>query len=252
MTSVLAAAALAAVACSKPESQQPASAATGVEAPVPDQPSAGAPSAEAPARPAAAPRAATPAPAPAAAAPAPAPAPPPPPKPKVAHLAAGQAITIRTTRELSTKTAKTGDPFSAILEEPIATADWVVAAAGAKVDGRIVEADKGGRVKGKASLSLELTSLTLADGRKIDIVTSPVSNEAAANKGKNAAKVGVAAGAGAAVGAIAGGGKGALIGGLVGAGAGTALRGDAAEIPAEAVIAFELRSPITIQEQKRP
>jgi len=161
-------------------------------------------------------------------------------------------LTIRTTRELSTKTAKTGDSFSAILEEPITADAWTVAAAGAKVDGRIVEADKGGRVKGKASLSIELTGLTLADGRKIDIVTSPISNEAAANKGKNAAKIGVAAGAGAAVGAIAGGGKGAAIGGLIGAGAGTAMRGDSAEIPAESVIAFELRSPVTIQEQKRP
>ena len=69
-------------------------------------------------------------------------------------------LTIRTTRELSTKTAKTGDAFSAVLEEPISVDGWVVAAPGAKVDGRIVEADKGGRVKGKASLSIELTSLT--------------------------------------------------------------------------------------------
>ncbi len=98
--------------------------------------------------------------------------------------------------------------FSAILEEPIAAGDWVVAAGGAKVDGRVVEADKGGRVKGKANLSIELTSLTLADGRKIDIVTSPVNHEAAAAKGKNAAKVGIAAGAGAGIGAIAGGGQG--------------------------------------------
>ena len=48
---------------------------------------------------------------------------------------------------------KTGDVFSAILEAPIAVGDWVVAPAGARVDGRIVEADKGGRLKGKANLS---------------------------------------------------------------------------------------------------
>jgi len=160
-------------------------------------------------------------------------------------------ITIRTTRELSTKSAKAGDVFSAILEEPIAAGNWVVAAGGAKVDGRVVEADKGGRVKGKANLSIELTSLTLADGRKIDIVTSPVNHEAAAAKGKNAAKVGIAAGAGAGIGAIAGGGKGAVIGAVAGAGVGALARGESAEIPAEAVIGFELRSPITVQEQKR-
>ena len=145
-------------------------------------------------------------------------------------------ITIRTTRELSTKTVETGAPFSAVLEEPIRSGDWTIAAAGAKVDGRVVEADKGGRVKGKASLSIELTGLTLADGTKIELVTSPISNEAAANKGKNAAKVGIAAGTGAAIGAIAGGGKGAAIGAVAGGAVGTLARGESAEIPAESVI----------------
>jgi len=93
-----------------------------------------------------------------------------------------------------------------------------------------------------------LTSLTTRDGEKIDIVTSPVTAEAAANRGKDAAKIGVAAGAGAAIGAVAGGGKGAAIGGLIGGGAGTALRGEAAEIPAETVLSFELRSPVTIRQ----
>jgi hypothetical protein len=146
---------------------------------------------------------------------------------------------------------KTGDAFSAILEEPIAVGDWVVAGSGARVDGRIVEADKGGRVKGKASLTIELTSLTTSDGRKIEIVTSPLGSEAAINKGKEAAKVGVGAGAGAAVGAIAGGGKGAAIGAVLGGGAGAAMRGDAAEIPAETVLTFALRSPVRIEELKK-
>jgi hypothetical protein len=147
---------------------------------------------------------------------------------------------------------KSGDVFAAVLEEPIVVNNWTVAAAGAKVDGRIVEADKGGRVAGKANLTIELTGLTLGDGRKIEIVTSPVGYEAATNRGKDAAKVGVAAGAGAAIGAIAGGGTGAAVGALIGGGAGAALRGEAAEIPAETVVGFELRSPITIEEQTRP
>jgi hypothetical protein len=166
-------------------------------------------------------------------------------------LKAGQVLTIRTTRELSTKTMKTGDAFSAILEEPITVGGWVVAGAGAKVDGRIVAADKGGRLKGKARLVTELTSLTTSDGQRVDIVTSPVGAEAAAKKGKDAAKVGVGAGAGAAVGAIAGGGKGAAIGALVGGGAGAAMRGEAAEIPAESVMSFVLRSPVRIEERKK-
>jgi hypothetical protein len=246
MMLTIAAVAVMAAACSTPESQPPATTAQ----PAADAPAA-APSASQPAAPVAPapapPSAAAPSPA---TAPAPA-APPPPPKPKVAQLNAGHVLTIRTTRELTTKTAKTGDAFSAVLEEPIAVEGWVVAAPGAKVDGRVVEADKGGRVKGKASLTIELVSLTIADGRKVEIVTSPVSNEAAANKGKDAAKIGIGAGAGAAVGAIAGGGTGAAIGAVVGGGAATALRGDSATIPAETLIGFELRSPVTIQEVKK-
>jgi hypothetical protein len=143
-----------------------------------------------------------------------------------------------------------GDVFSAILEEPITVDGWVVADAGAIVGGRIAEADDGGRLKGKANLSIELTSVTFTGGQKLDVVTSAVDYEAAANKGKNAAKIGIAAGAGAGIGAIAGGGTGAAVGGLIGAGAGAAARGEAAEIPAESVIAFELRSPVTVQEKK--
>jgi hypothetical protein len=150
---------------------------------------------------------------------------------------------------LSTKTMKSGDSFSAILEEPITSGSWVVAAEGARVEGRVVDADKGGRLKGKAKLSVELTSLTTSDGRKVDIVTSPVSHEAAENRKKDATKIGVGAGAGAAVGGIAAGGKGAAIGALIGGGAGVAMRGEAAEIPAERVLSFRLRSPVTIQEK---
>ena len=159
-------------------------------------------------------------------------------------------LTIRTTRLLSTKTMKTGDAFSAVLEDPIEVPGWRVASQGARVEGRIVEADKGGRVKGKAELQVELTSLTTDDGQKFAIVTSPVSHDAPTNRGKDAAKIGIGGGAGAAIGGIAGGGKGAAIGALVGAGAGVAMRGESAEIPAETLLAFELRSPITIHQKK--
>jgi hypothetical protein len=165
-------------------------------------------------------------------------------------LKAGEVLTIRTTSVLTTKTMNSGDVFSAILEEPISVEGWVAVPKGARIEGRIVEADDGGRLKGKAKLSIELTTLTTSDGQKKEIVTTPVSADAAANRKKDARRVGVGAGAGAGIGAIAGGGTGAVVGGLIGAGAGAAMRGEAAEIPAESVVSFELRSPITIQEKK--
>ena len=242
----VAAIALAVTACSTPAPQQSAST---EQAPPQGQSPATAPPDNAGAPPSAQP-AQAPAPPPAAQ-PAAAPAPPPaPPKPRVARLDPGQILTVRTTSVLSTKTMKTGDVFSAILEEPITVEGWVAVPAGARIGGRIAASDDGGRIKGKANLSVELTSLTTSDGQKLEIVTTPVTAEAAANKGKDAAKVGIGAGAGAAIGAIAGGGQGAAVGALIGGGAGAAMRGDAAEIPAESVISFELRSPVTIQEKK--
>ena len=181
---------------------------------------------------------------------APAPTPPAPPAPKVARLPVGQQLTVRTTRLLSSKTMKSGDVFSAVLENPITIDGWEVASADARVEGRIVSSDPGGRLTGNATLSVELTGLTTSDGQKIDLVTSPVDHTAATNRAEDAKKVGIGAGAGAAVGAIAGGGKGAAVGALIGGGAGAAMRGDAAEIPAESVLIFELRSPVTITEKK--
>jgi hypothetical protein len=67
-------------------------------------------------------------------------------------------------------------------------------------------------------------------------------------------RTGIAAGAGAAIGAIAGGGKGAAIGAGVGGGAGVATnmatRGAAAELPAESVLQFTLNDASTITEAR--
>jgi hypothetical protein len=73
---------------------------------------------------------------------------------------------------------------------------------------------------------------------------------ARATKGRDAMKIGIGSGVGAAIGAIAGGGMGAAIGAAAGGGAGTgvvlATRGAPAVIPSESVLHFALRSPITV------
>jgi hypothetical protein len=62
--------------------------------------------------------------------------------------------------------------------------------------------------------------------------------------------VGIGAGVGAAIGAIAGGGKGAAIGAGAGGAAGTgtvlATRGDPAVLPSESLITFKLQAPVTV------
>jgi hypothetical protein len=167
-----------------------------------------------------------------------------------ASLETGTSLRVRTTNTLSTENAKAGDVFTASLEEPLVADGRTVAPKGATVEGQIVEADKGGRVSGRAQIAVQLTKLELAGGRSVAIQTNTVTREARATKAKDAAKVGAGAGVGAAIGALAGGGKGAAIGAAAGAGAGTAAvlatRGEAAVIPSETVLAFELRSPVRV------
>jgi hypothetical protein len=192
------------------------------------------------------------APPPVAPAPPPAPPPPPPPPPREYTLAADRPIAVYTTTSLSTKTNKAGEKFTATLAEPIVDDDWVIAKKGAQVEGVIVDSDPGDKVKGVASITVALESLTLADGRTVRLATSHFTREAKTTKKKDAAKIGIGAGVGAAIGAIAGGGKGAAIGAGVGGAAGTgavlATRGDPAVIPAETRVRVTLRSPVKITE----
>ena len=177
-------------------------------------------------------------------------APTPAPTPRTFTIAAGTPIAIYTAKTLSTKTDKDGERFVASLARPIVDDDWVIAKKGALIEGVVVNSDPGGKVKGRASMTVRLSSLQLADGRTIDLSTSSYTKEAKGTKKKDAAKIGIGAGVGAAIGAIAGGGKGAAIGAGAGGGAGTgyvlATRGDPAVIPSESQLTFKLTAPVTV------
>ena len=170
-------------------------------------------------------------------------------RPRPVTLAAGTALKVRTTSTLSTKSAEAGERFTATLAEPLIEGDRVIAAKGATVEGKIVESDDGGKVKGLARIAITLTSLHTTRG-EVPISTASVGRQARATKKKDATKIGIGAGVGAAIGAIAGGGKGAAIGSAAGAGAGTgvvlATKGDPAVFPAESLLTFKLNAPAEI------
>ena len=65
---------------------------------------------------------------------------------------------------------------------------------GARVEGLVADADPGERVKGLASLSVTLESLTLADGRTVRLSASQFTRQAKTTKGKDAKKIGIGAG----------------------------------------------------------
>lgn len=173
--------------------------------------------------------------------------------PRVYTIPAGTVISVTTSSDLSTKESRSGQAFTASLNQAITDGDWVIAKRGAPVTGVIVTSDPGGKVKGRASISVRLEKLTLADGRTIDLATNTYARQAKGTKKKDAMKIGVGAGIGAAIGAIAGGGKGAAIGAGAGGAAGTgyvlATKGDPAVIPSESTLTFRLTAPVKVTQR---
>jgi len=173
--------------------------------------------------------------------------------PRTITLPSGSPINIRTIASLSTKIHNTGEPFEAVLDQTIEIDDVVVAGRGAAVTGVISNSDPGGRVKGVASITLNLKTIRAESGELLSVTTQSFKKNARTTKKKDAMKIGIASGVGAAIGAIAGGGKGAAIGAGVGAGGGTGLvvatHGDSAVVPGESLLRFRLAAPVTYTEK---
>jgi hypothetical protein len=177
----------------------------------------------------------------------------PPPEPHKVTLNAGTLLTVRLAEEVSSEKHESGETFAATLDQPLVVDGFVIAEKGSRAEGKIVTAERSGRVKGIAGLQIQLTRLNTSDGQKIEITTDAFEKKAESGKSGDIAKVGAAAAIGAAIGAALGGGKGAAVGGAAGgaAGAGTVLgtRGKAVTLPSETRLTFRLAEPVTITER---
>lgn len=163
-------------------------------------------------------------------------------------------IPVRLIDGLSTERNNPGDGFTGTLDQPLVVDGTVIAERGARVEGRVVTSDKGGKVKGVSFLDVELTRIHLSDGQTISVQTDSFERKAEDSHKADAAKVGAGAAIGAIIGAIAGGGKGAAIGAGVGGGAGAGdvllTRGKPATLPSETRISFRLSAPLTVTERQ--
>ena len=92
-------------------------------------------------------------------------------------LPAGATLKVRTTLTLSTNTHQAGETFFATLQESLIAGGLIIAAKGAVVEGQIEEADKGGRLKGRASLVVRLTGLHTRDGGAIPITSDSIGKD---------------------------------------------------------------------------
>jgi hypothetical protein len=185
----------------------------------------------------------------------PPPPPPPKPEPRRVTIPAGTLFTVRLAQSLSSESNQAGDSFQATLDQPLVVDGLVLAERGARADGRVVESQKAGRVKGLATLTIQLAHITTSDGQSLSLNTSPFERTADKSTSSDAAKIGAGAAIGAVIGAIAGGGKGAAIGAGAGGAAGTgtvlATRGKAAELKVETRISFRLQEPVSATERLR-
>jgi hypothetical protein len=163
-------------------------------------------------------------------------------------------IPVRLVDGLTSERNLPGDSFTATLDKELVVDGFVIAERGARVEGRVVSSDKGGRVKGVSSLAVELKTLRLSDGQMVPLETESFERHAEQERGEDVAKVGAGAAIGAVIGAIAGGGKGAAIGAGVGGGAGAgtvmATRGKPVTLPSETRLSFRLKTPVTITEKR--
>lgn len=139
----------------------------------------------------------------------------------------GVQMKIRLNDQISTKTNKEGDKFTAVVLDPSDFADAVI-------EGHIAKLNKSGKATGKTELALVFDTIHLRDrsGRfaaqvekiyqseKVKGVDDEGNVESGSRTKDTAVRTGGGAVLGAIIGGVAGGGKGAAIGAAIGAGVG--------------------------------
>jgi hypothetical protein len=141
-------------------------------------------------------------------------------RPSPVTIPEGATLPLVLETAISSATSRSGDLVVARVAEDIKVGEKVVVPSGSEVRGRVTSAVPSGRTKTRARLAFDLDTLVL-DGKEHAIGTRPIDITAGDTHKKDAATIGIGAGAGAIIGAIANGGKGAGIGALIGGAAGT-------------------------------
>ena len=146
-----------------------------------------------------------------------------------------------------------GDTFVATLDKELVADGFVIAERGARVEGRVVSSSSGSKVKGGASLAVELTRIHTSDGQNVAIRTDSFERHVEQSRLQDAEKIGAGAAIGAVIGAIGGGGKGAAIGAGAGGGVGAGavmLTREPARLPSEMRLSFRLSNSVTLTERQ--
>ncbi len=168
----------------------------------------------------------------------------------------GSYLTVRIDQPLSSDRNHAGDGFSATLVRPLVIDGVIVAPRGQTVSGRVVEAQKAGRVEGVSRLAIELIDLGLVDGQQVPVKTQFINQSGSTAFGRDATGIGATTLGGAAIGGAVNGGVGAGVGAAAGLVVGTLgvllTRGHPTVIYPESVLTFRVEAPITISTMHAP
>ena len=156
-------------------------------------------------------------------------------------IVAGSTIMVKISEGFNTRHHKTGQRFSGVLESNLMSGNTVIAPKGSTVYGVLTNVKKAGRVAGSASLSFELTELSIA-GTMHAIKTQTLSGEGDNTAKSSAGKTARAA----AIGGLVNGSSGAKNGAKVGVGASLLSQGSDIEVPSNALLDFTLNAPFTL------
>lgn len=154
-------------------------------------------------------------------------------------IPAGTKVPVVLQHAISTKHAREGDPVYAHTSFPVVANDHILIPAGTYVQGKIVQVQRAGHIKGRAEMLMHFTTLIFPNGYTVmlpgTIDNVPGSDNTTmkgkegevqqdSQKGKDAEKIATSAGKGAEGGALIGALASRSTGGtLAGAGAGAAL-----------------------------
>ncbi len=164
-------------------------------------------------------------------------------------LVAGTPVAVVLGSALSSETAHLGDTWQGTVQEPVATGNGAMIAAGTPVDGVVVgvtPAKRGSR----AMLDLGLRHIRIND-RNESVTGSTEAVIAGSTRARNLGAIAGGAAAGALIGKVVGDGKNAAVGGLLGGGAAAAVvagsKGYQVVLPAGVLISFTVNQTVAIR-----
>src|SRR6185503_17312774 len=174
-------------------------------------------------------------------------------------------ISVQINGTLTSRTARVGDKFTAVVTVPVYVNGKTVIPSGSVIEGRVTQVTPAKRMNRSGTIGVDFDDIVFPNGAAVQLVGNLTSDDPQVRRriddesrvsGQGNKRPAVFVGGGGAIGAvlggIAGGGKGAAVGGAVGAGAGIASillsKGEEAQVPSGTPFGVQIKQALVIRE----